>query len=112
MNRRSPLAQWSDSEVRLHLRHVRMRTWESSTTSNSMILVPFEPEVRVRTRDTMCANFGLGALSSEDSLLFPSRLLRKLEDSALFAPDFPKRPRFTHAQWAASGEDAQREAFA
>jgi hypothetical protein len=44
-------------------------------------------------------------------MLFPSRLLRKLEDSELFAPDFPKRPRFTHAQWAASGEDANRQAL-
>src|SRR5262245_47656085 len=40
-----------------------MRTSESRTTSNSMILVPFEPEVRVRTRGTMCANFGFGALA-------------------------------------------------
>ena len=45
------------------------------------------------------------------SRLFPSRLLRKLEDSALLAPDFPKRPRFTHAQWAESGDDAQRQAL-
>ena len=44
-------------------------------------------------------------------MLFSSRLLRKLEDSELFAPDFPKRPRFTHAPWAASSDEALREAL-
>lgn len=44
-------------------------------------------------------------------MLFPSRLLRKLEGSELFAPDFPKRPRFTHAQWDASGDDAHQQAL-
>jgi hypothetical protein len=34
------VGQWSDSEVRRSLRHVRMRTSESRTTSNCMILVP------------------------------------------------------------------------
>jgi hypothetical protein len=34
--------------------------------------------------------------------------LRKLKGSVLFAPDFPKRARFTHAQWIALDADAQR----
>jgi hypothetical protein len=32
------------------------------TTSNFIILVPFEPEVRDRICCTVCANFGFGAL--------------------------------------------------
>ena len=35
-----PGGRWSDSEARQRLRPVRMRSSESRTTSNSMILVP------------------------------------------------------------------------
>lgn len=38
----------------------------------------------------------------------PSELLRKLQNSDLFSPDFPKRIRYTHAEWAALPEDAMR----
>jgi len=52
-----------DSEVRTVLRHPRRPTSESKGHSKSMILVPlFEPEVRTRTRGTVDANFGFGAL--------------------------------------------------
>lgn len=34
-----------------------------------------------------------------------SRLVRTLRQSELFADDFPKRKRFTHAEWAALDED-------
>jgi hypothetical protein len=44
------------------LRHARLRTSESKGTSNVMILVPLEPEVRNWTRGNYDANFGFAAL--------------------------------------------------
>jgi hypothetical protein len=41
--------------------------------------------------------------SSENSL-------RELEGSEVFAPDFPRRQRLTHAQWAAMSNDERRDA--
>jgi methionine-rich copper-binding protein CopC len=41
-----------------------MRTSESKDTSNAMILVPLEPEVRKRTRGKRGANFGFAALGA------------------------------------------------
>src|SRR5262245_31078073 len=57
--------QWPNSEVRPHSGHIPRRTSESRATGNSMRLVPFEPEVRNRTRGTWHANFGFGALVRE-----------------------------------------------
>jgi hypothetical protein len=42
----------------------------------------------------------------------PAILLRELEGSPLFAPDFPRRPRFTHAEWAANPEAALQKSLA
>jgi hypothetical protein len=56
------------------VRHPRLRTSESRTTSNFIILVsPFEPEVRGRTGGRMCANFGFGALGGSQSWQSPTR---------------------------------------
>jgi hypothetical protein len=42
----------------------------------------------------------------------PATLLRELEGSPLFAPDFPRRPRFTRAEWAANPQAALQKSLA
>src|SRR5439155_25144701 len=68
-------------------------------TSNSMILVPlFEPEVRNRFCNTMCANFGFGALASRDKMKRTVRscvvaIVAVLVANGAFAQTaFPTRP--------------------
>lgn len=42
----------------------------------------------------------------------PATLLRELEGSPLSAPDFPRRPRFTHTERAANPEAALQQSLA